>query len=145
MNQAHGMCFSVRPGIPAPPSLKTMYKALKMDYPDTFNPPPNNSGYLMPWADQGVLLLNTCLTVQAHKAASHAGKGWERLTQRAIDTVVKTQKKGVVFLAWGAHAQKRTANVASPNLVLKSKHPSPMATPGGAGFVSDSVSCSIDL
>ncbi|KFY71161.1 hypothetical protein V499_08638 [Pseudogymnoascus sp. VKM F-103] len=87
-----------------------MYKALKIDYPD-FQPPPNNGGLLTPWADRGVLLLNTCLTVRAHDANSHSGKGWERLTQKAIDAVAARRGKGAVFIAWGAAAGKRVAKV----------------------------------
>ncbi|KAK5014206.1 uracil DNA glycosylase, partial [Cryomyces antarcticus] len=86
LNQAHGLCFSVRPPTPAPPSLKNIYIALKKDYP-SFQPPPKSGGLLTPWADRGVLLLNTCLTVRAHEANSHSGKGWERFTQKVIDTV----------------------------------------------------------
>ncbi|KAH0556267.1 uracil DNA glycosylase, partial [Trichoglossum hirsutum] len=78
-NQAHGLCFSVRAPTPAPPSLKNIYTALKKDYP-SFQSPPKNGGNLIPWAESGVLLLNTCLTVRAHEANSHAGKGWERFT-----------------------------------------------------------------
>ena len=78
-NQAHGLCFSVRPPTPAPGSLKNIYIALKKDYP-TFTPPPKNGGLLTPWADRGVLLLNTCLTVRAHEANSHANHGWEKVS-----------------------------------------------------------------
>ncbi|KAL1305983.1 hypothetical protein AAFC00_004118 [Neodothiora populina] len=130
-NQAHGLCFSVRPPTPAPPSLKNMYTALRKDYP-TFQPPPNNSGLLTPWADNGVLLLNTCLTVRAHMANSHANKGWERFTQKVIDTVAAKRTRGVVFLAWGTPAQKRTAGInGSKHLVLKSVHPSPLSAHRG--------------
>jgi uracil-DNA glycosylase len=109
-----------------------MYIALRKDYP-TFQPPPNNGGLLTPWADRGVLLLNTCLTVRAHEANSHAGKGWERFTQKVIDTVAEKRRAGVVFLAWGANAQKRTAAVAKSgrHLVLKSVHPSPLSAHNG--------------
>lgn len=131
VNQAHGLCFSVRPPTVAPPSLKNMYIALKRDYPD-FKEPPNKGGLLTPWADRGVLLLNTCLTVRAHEANSHAGKGWERLTQKVIDTVVAKRTKGVVFLAWGSPAQKRCAKITGPkHLVLKSVHPSPLSAHKG--------------
>ena len=130
-NQAHGLCFSVRPPTPAPPSLKNMFIALKKDYPG-FTPPPNNKGLLTPWAEQGVLLLNTCLTVRAHEANSHANHGWERFTQKVIDTVVKVRSRGVVFLAWGTPAQKRCAKITgTKHLVLKSVHPSPLSAARG--------------
>ncbi|KAF2481473.1 uracil-DNA glycosylase-like protein [Neohortaea acidophila] len=131
INQAHGLCFSVRPPTPAPPSLKNIYIALKKDYP-TFEPPPNKGGLLTPWADRGVLLLNTCLTVRAHEANSHAGKGWERFTQKVIDTVVARRKAGVVFLAWGNPAQQRCKAISGArHLVLKSVHPSPLSAMRG--------------
>lgn len=132
-NQAHGLCFSVRPPTPAPPSLKNMYIALRKDYPE-FQAPPKNGGLLTPWADHGVLLLNTCLTVRAHEANSHSGKGWERFTQKVIDTVSTKRQNGVVFLAWGSPAQKRVAGVLPKHLVLKSVHPSPLSA--HKGFVS---------
>jgi uracil-DNA glycosylase len=133
VNQAHGLCFSVRPPTPAPPSLKNIYIALKKDYP-TFQAPPKNGGLLTPWADHGVLLLNTCLTVRAHDANSHAGKGWERFTGKVIEMVSTKRMNGVVFLAWGSPAQKRCAGVNSRHLVLKSVHPSPLSA--HKGFVS---------
>jgi len=130
-NQAHGLAFSVRPPTPAPPSLKNMYKALKNDYP-TFAPPPRNAGLLTPWADRGVLLLNTCLTVRAHEANSHANRGWERFTQKVIDLVATRRTRGVAFLAWGNHAGKRVQKVdAVRHLVLKSVHPSPLSASHG--------------
>lgn len=131
-NQAHGLCFSVRPPTPAPPSLRNIYTAIKKDYPG-FNPPPKNSGGLLtPWADQGVLLLNTCLTVRAGDANSHANHGWEKFTQKVIDTVVKLRTRGVVFLAWGSPAQKRCAGITGArHLVLKSVHPSPLSAHRG--------------
>lgn len=137
-NQAHGLCFSVRPPTPAPPSLQNMYKALKKEYP-SFEPPPNKGGLLTPWADRGVLLLNTCLTVRAHEANSHAGKGWEQFTQKVIDLVCQKRTHGVVFLAWGSPAQKRCAGInGSKHYVLKSVHPSPLSA--HKGFVSSSFS-----
>ncbi|WPG99007.1 Uracil-DNA glycosylase [Acrodontium crateriforme] len=130
-NQAHGLCFSVRPPTPAPASLRNIYIALKKDYPE-FKPPPNKGGLLTPWADSGVLLLNTCLTVRAHLPNSHAQKGWERFTQKVIDTVAKKRTRGVVFLAWGSPAQKRCAGInTTKHLVLKSVHPSPLAAHKG--------------
>ncbi len=108
-----------------------MYIALKKDYPD-FQAPPRNLGLLTPWADRGVLLLNTCLTVRAHEANSHANKGWERFTQKVIDTVVQKRTRGVVFLAWGTPAQKRCTKISrSKHLVLKSVHPSPLSASRG--------------
>ncbi|GAB7356158.1 hypothetical protein MBLNU459_g6750t1 [Dothideomycetes sp. NU459] len=130
-NQAHGLCFSVRAPTPAPPSLKNIYKALSNDYP-TFRPPPKNGGLLTPWSDRGVLLLNTCLTVRAHEANSHANQGWERFTQKVIDAVAAKRARGVVFLAWGSPAQKRCAKInGSKHLVLKSVHPSPLSAHKG--------------
>jgi uracil-DNA glycosylase len=133
-NQAHGLCFSIRPPTPAPPSLQNIYKALKIDYPD-YQPPPNRSGLLTPWADRGVLLINTCLTVRKGEANSHSGKGWELLMQKVIDTVSKVRTNGVVFLAWGTPAQNRVKGIpADKHLILKSVHPSPLSA--SRGFVS---------
>ncbi|KAK1755042.1 uracil-DNA glycosylase-like protein [Echria macrotheca] len=130
-NQAHGLAFSVRPPTPAPPSLKNMYTCLKNDYP-TFEPPPNRGGLLTPWADRGVLMLNTCLTVRAHEAGSHANRGWERFTQRVIDLVAAKRTRGVVFMAWGTPAGKRVTKVdAKRHLVLKAVHPSPLSAARG--------------
>ncbi|KAI0151647.1 uracil-DNA glycosylase [Xylariaceae sp. FL1272] len=130
-NQAHGLCFSVRPPTPAPPSLKNMYKCLKIDYP-TFVPPPANGGLLTPWAERGVLMLNTCLTVRAHKANSHQKRGWEAFTQRVIDLVAAKRTRGVVFLAWGSPAAGRVVKVdKNRHLVLKSVHPSPLSAMRG--------------
>lgn len=123
----------MRPPTRAPPSLKNMYTAIARDYPD-FKPPPNNSGLLTPWASRGVLLLNSALTVRAHEANSHAGKGWERLTRRVVELVDRSRRSGVVFLAWGAHAQERCSKVGARHLVLKSVHPSPLSA--HRGFVS---------
>ncbi|KAM5355500.1 hypothetical protein ACJ41O_002146 [Fusarium nematophilum] len=130
-NQAHGMAFSVRPPTPAPPSLKNMYIALKKDYP-AFVPPPNRGGLLTPWADRGVLMLNTCLTVRAHEANSHSNRGWERFTQRVIDLVAQKRTRGVVFMAWGTPAGKRVQKVDRvKHLVLQSVHPSPLSAARG--------------
>jgi len=130
-NQAHGLCFSVRPPTPAPPSLQNIYIALKNDYP-AFQAPPNKSGLLTPWADRGVLLLNTCLTVRAHNANSHAKQGWERFTQQAINTVAKVRTHGVVFLAWGSPAGKRVVHInKQKHCVLQSVHPSPLSARNG--------------
>jgi uracil-DNA glycosylase len=108
-----------------------MYIALKNDYP-SFTPPPKNGGLLTPWAEQGVLMLNTCLTVRAHEANSHSNKGWERFTQKVIDTVAKVRGRGVVFLAWGTPAAKRVAKInKAKHLVLQSVHPSPLSAHKG--------------
>lgn len=133
-NQAHGLAFSVRPPTPAPPSLVNIYTGIKNDYP-TFQPPPNKGGLLIPWAERGVLMLNTCLTVRAHQAASHSNKGWERFTQKAIDTVARVRTNGVVFLAWGSPAGKRVAGInRQKHCVLQSVHPSPLSA--HRGFLS---------
>lgn len=125
------MAFSVRPPTPAPPSLRNMYIALKKDYP-AFVEPPNRGGLLIPWADRGVLMLNTCLTVRAHDAFSHANRGWERLTQKVIDLIAKKRTRGVVFMAWGTPAGKRVQKVDKQrHLVLNSVHPSPLSAPRG--------------
>ncbi|KAI9047824.1 hypothetical protein LZ554_008532 [Drepanopeziza brunnea f. sp. 'monogermtubi'] len=131
VNQAHGLAFSVRAPTPAPPSLKNMYKGLKIDYPD-FSPPPKNGGLLTPWADRGVLLLNTCLTVRAHEANSHSNRGWEKFTQKVIDIVAAKRTRGVAFLAWGTPAGKRVGKVnREKHLVLMSVHPSPLSASRG--------------
>ena len=133
-NQAHGLCFSIRPPNPAPPSLMNIYKALEKEYPD-YKRPPNKGGLLTPWAERGVLLINTCLTVRRSEANSHSGKGWELLMQKVIDTVAKVRTNGVVFLAWGSPAQQRTKGIpVDKHLVLKSVHPSPLSA--ARGFVS---------
>ena len=108
-----------------------MYIALKNDYSD-FTPPPNRGGLLTPWADRGVLLLNTCLTVRAHEAKSHGSRGWERLTQRAIDLVAARRPRGVVFMAWGTPAGMCVKKVdTTKHLVLKAVHPSPLSASRG--------------
>lgn len=108
-----------------------MYKALKKDYP-AFVEPANKSGLLVPWADRGVLMLNTCLTVRAHEAFSHSNRGWEQFTQKVIDLVAKKRTRGVVFMAWGTPAGKRVAKIdKSRHLVLNSVHPSPLSASRG--------------
>ncbi|RKP14964.1 uracil-DNA glycosylase-like protein [Piptocephalis cylindrospora] len=127
-NQAHGLCFSVRKGIPPPPSLVNMYKELTLEDP-SFSPPKH--GYLGGWASQGVLMLNTTLTVRAHQAASHAGQGWENLTDAVIETVNK-RKRNVVFILWGAHAQKKGRGIdKKKHLILQGPHPSPLSAHRG--------------
>ncbi|KAF2752176.1 uracil-DNA glycosylase [Sporormia fimetaria CBS 119925] len=135
-NQAHGLCFSVLPPTPAPPSLRNIYIALKNDYPD-FEKPPKNGGLLTPWSDRGVLMINTCLTVRRGEANSHAGKGWETLTQKVIDTVARERKQGVVFLAWGKPAEGRVKGVdAKRHCILKAQHPSPLSAHRPPGFAN---------
>ncbi|KAG6011652.1 hypothetical protein E4U43_008195 [Claviceps pusilla] len=130
-HQAHGLAFSVRPPTPAPPSLKNVYIALKKDYP-AFVPPPDRGGLLTPWADRGVLLLNTCLTVRAHEANSHSNRGWERFTQKVIDLVAQKRTRGVVFMAWGTPAGKRVQKIdKQKHLILQSVHPSPLSASRG--------------
>jgi uracil-DNA glycosylase len=125
--QAHGLCFSVLPGVQPPPSLLNIYKELQRD--TGFVPPAH--GYLQSWADQGVLLLNAVLTVERFKAASHQGKGWERFTDRIV-SVLNEQKAGLVFLLWGSYAQKKGQFInRSRHLVLESAHPSPLSAHRG--------------
>lgn len=127
-NQAHGLSFSVRPGIPAPPSLMNMYKELANDIPGFTIP---QHGCLQSWAEQGVLLLNTVLTVEAGQAHSHANLGWETFTDRVI-SVLNEKREGIVFLLWGSHAQKK-GNIIDTQRhhVLKSPHPSPLSAHRG--------------
>lgn len=128
VGQAHGLCFSVQPPTPAPPSLKNMYKALKKDYP-SFRVP--SHGNLLSWADQGVLLLNTCLTVRAHQANSHQKHGWEQFTQKVLD-VVAARDQGAVFMAWGKPAQERVKGLdTKKHMKLESVHPSPLSAARG--------------
>ncbi|KAH9983086.1 uracil-DNA glycosylase [Russula compacta] len=137
--QAHGLCFSVPPGVTAPPSLKNIYAEIKAEYGD-FVPPKH--GNLTAWAEGGVLMLNTCLTVRAHSAGSHQGKGWEQFTDRVIEVVDRYGGanlgnksgvgRGVVFLAWGAWAAKRVAKLdKTKHLILSSAHPSPLSARKG--------------
>jgi uracil-DNA glycosylase len=122
-NQAHGLCFSVQPGIPVPPSLVNIYKELATDVGFT----PVRHGHLETWAKQGVLLLNTSLTVEQGNAASHRGKGWEPFTDRAIETVSQ-HAHPCVFLLWGGHAlQKKALINQGRHLVLEAPHPSPLS------------------
>jgi len=124
--QAHGMCFSVLPGVKPPPSLKNMYKELQEDVPSFKTP---DHGYLLPWAQQGVLLLNATLTVrEGHKEAnSHSKCGWQKFTDEVIK-VVNTRTEGVVFLLWGGFAQKKGKIVdTTRHRVLETGHPSPLS------------------
>ncbi|KAK9459671.1 uracil-DNA glycosylase-like protein [Lipomyces oligophaga] len=130
-NQAHGLAFSVLPPTPTPPSLRNIFISLKNDYPE-FVPPANKLGDLTPWAERGVLLLNTCLTVRAHSANSHAGKGWEQFTEKVISVVAENRSKGVVFLAWGSPAGKRIEKIDKrKHCILRSVHPSPLSASRG--------------
>lgn len=126
-NQAHGLSFSVQPGVKVPPSLANIYKELAGDVGFT----PVRHGSLVSWATQGVLLLNTALTVEQGNAASHRGKGWEQFTDRAIETVSQ-HASPCVFLLWGSHArQKKTLIDQQRHLVLESPHPSPLSAHRG--------------
>lgn len=126
--QAHGLCFSVLPGVKVPPSLLNIYKELNSDL--GLNMPPNN-GDLSHWADQGVLLLNATLTVEAHRAGSHQNRGWEQFTDTAIATL-NTETEGLVFMLWGSYAQKKGAHIdQSKHLVLQAPHPSPLSAHRG--------------
>ncbi|ACU74156.1 uracil-DNA glycosylase [Catenulispora acidiphila DSM 44928] len=121
--QAHGMCFSVRPGVRIPPSLRNMYKELDTD----LGVAPVKHGYLKAWADQGVLLLNTVLTVRAHEPASHKDRGWEKFTDAVIKDV-SAREKPVVFVLWGAHAKKKAKLIdASRHAIVQGAHPSPLS------------------
>jgi uracil-DNA glycosylase len=127
--QAHGLCFSVKPGVPPPPSLVNIFKELTHEYPADFVFP--DSGYLAPWAERGVLLLNTVLTVRASQANSHKGKGWEQLTDRIIELLDK-RRDPMVFMLWGANARAKKALLTNPaHLVLEVPHPSPLSASSG--------------
>ena len=122
-NQAHGLSFSVKPGQDIPPSLQNIYKELNDDL-GCYIP---DNGYLQKWAEQGVLLLNTVLTVRAHEANSHKGKGWEQFTD-AIIKVVNEIDRPIVYFLWGAPAQKKAAMLNNPkHLILQAPHPSPLS------------------
>lgn len=125
--QAHGLCFSVNEGVTFPPSLVNIFKEIKADIGSEMP----TSGDLTRWAQQGVLLLNSTLTVRAHQAASHAGHGWERFTDAAIKALAE-KRDNLVFILWGAYAQKKGAFIdRSRHLVLSSAHPSPLSAYNG--------------
>ena len=125
-NQAHGMCFSVLPGTDTPPSLVNIFKEIKADLGIA-----NTNPYLMKWAEQGVLLLNTVLTVRAGQANSHKGKGWETLTDSIIRHLNKSDTP-IVYLLWGANARSKKALITNPNhLILETVHPSPLSAYNG--------------
>jgi uracil-DNA glycosylase len=126
-NQAHGLSFSVKPGVPAPPSLVNIYKELKDDL-GCFIP---NNGYLKKWADQGVLLLNTALTVRAREANSHRNKGWEIFTD-AIISILNKREKPIVFILWGSNAISKEKLITNKiHYIIKAPHPSPLSAHRG--------------
>ena len=127
VNQAHGMCFSVNPGVKIPPSLVNIYKELHDDL-GCYIP---NNGYLIPWSDQGVLLLNTALTVRAHEANSHKNIGWEIFTDDIIK-LLNTREDPVIFVLWGANARRKKEFIdVSRHYVLEAPHPSPLSASRG--------------
>lgn len=124
--QAHGLSFSVKPGVPIPPSLQNVYKELETDL--GIKPP--DHGYLMPWAEQGVFLLNSVLTVQAYKPSSHRQKGWELFTDAAIR--VLNERDPMVFILWGKYAQAKQPLInGTKHTIIKSAHPSPLSATYG--------------
>lgn len=126
-NQAHGLCFSVQEGNPLPPSLQNIFKELKAE----LDVPTPTHGDLTKWARQGVLLLNTVLTVEKGISGSHHGKGWEQFTDRVIQ-ILNERKEPLVFVLWGSPAQKKSALISNPHhLILKSPHPSPLSAHRG--------------
>ena len=136
--QAHGLCFSVQPGVALPPSLVNIFEEINTDMADDDVPcgrrdgaVPARRGCLAPWARQGVLLLNAVLTVVAGRAGSHQGRGWETFTDRVVE-VVNRERDHVVFMLWGSYAQKKGASVdTSRHLVLTAPHPSPLSAHRG--------------
>ncbi|CEP79424.1 uracil-DNA glycosylase [Paraclostridium sordellii] len=126
-NQAHGLAFSVKPGVKTPPSLLNMYKELNSEY-GCFIP---NNGYLVPWTEQGVLLLNTALTVRAHEANSHKGKGWEIFTDNIIKLLNERQDP-VIFVLWGNNARSKKKLIdTQKHYIIESAHPSPLSASRG--------------
>jgi len=125
--QAHGLCFSVKPGVKTPPSLQNIYREIHAE----FGFPIPQHGYLTSWADQGVLLLNSVLSVEKARAASHQGKGWERFTDRVVE-LINRERESVVFLLWGSYAQRKGAMIdTSRHCVLTAPHPSPLSAHRG--------------
>ncbi len=125
--QAHGLCFSVLPGVAPPPSLQNVFKEIQRD----LGVPPPDHGCLLPWARQGVLLLNSVLTVERGAAGSHAGKGWEGFTDACIEALNR-EREGLVFLLWGSHAQSKGKLIETArHRVLKAPHPSPLSAHRG--------------
>ncbi len=127
VNQAHGLSFSVKPYVDIPPSLANIYKELR----DDLGVAPPHHGYLVKWAQEGVLLLNSILTVRAHQAASHKSLGWEKFTDRII-SMLNERQKPVVFLLWGGFAQSKAPLITNPrHLIIESAHPSPLSANRG--------------
>jgi len=127
INQAHGLSFSVPPGVPVPPSLSNIYRELW----DDLGIAPVRHGWLMPWARDGVLLLNSVLSVEHGRPASHRGRGWEIFTDRIIH-LIDSELQAVVFILWGSYAKKKTAHVdANRHLLLSAPHPSPLSASRG--------------
>lgn len=125
--QAHGLCFSVKPGVPLPGSLRNMFKELN----DDLDIPPATNGYLVKWAEQGMLMLNAVLTVRAGQPNSHKGKGWEMFTDAAI-RAVNDKEDPVVFVLWGAYAQKKIKLIDTDrHTIIQSAHPSPLSAANG--------------
>jgi uracil-DNA glycosylase len=124
--QAHGLCFSVRPGVRTPESLKNIYTELQADV----GAKPVKHGYLASWSRQGVLMLNACLTVRAKTPNSHAGKGWEKFTDAALKAVNELPRP-VVFVLWGAYAQKKIPLIGDRHVILRAAHPSPFSAANG--------------
>lgn len=126
-HQAHGLCFSVLPGVATPPSLQNIYKEIQRD----LQSPIPKHGFLQSWANQGVFLLNATLTVEQAHAGAHQGQGWEQFTDRAIQ-IVNEQREGVVFLLWGSYAQKKGQFIdGRKHLILRAPHPSPLSAHRG--------------
>ena len=126
-NQAHGLCFSVLPPTPPPPSLQNIYKEIKKDIGQVID----NSGNLTHWTKQGVLLLNATLTVRAHQAGSHQNQGWEEFPDAVIKTI-SDKKANVVFMLWGNYAKKKGVNIdQQKHLILEASHPSPFSAYSG--------------
>ncbi len=129
--QAHGLCFSVRPGIAAPPSLVNIFNEITRDLgAAAFAGGRPDHGCLLPWAKQGVLLLNSVLTVEDGKPGSHAGRGWEEFTDAVVQRLA-AEREGLVFMLWGAYAQKKGAMIGRQHCVLRSTHPSPLSAHRG--------------
>ncbi len=129
--QAHGLCFSVQPGVPLPPSLLNIFKEIDDDLQLSPGMAASNRGCLTPWAAQGVLLLNAVLSVEHGRAASHQNKGWERFTDCVVSRIA-ARREGLVFMLWGSYAQKKGAAVDSRrHCVLKAPHPSPLSAHRG--------------
>lgn len=125
--QAHGLCFSVPPGVPVPPSLRNIFAEIERD----LRIPPPDHGCLLPWARQGVLLLNAVLTVESGRAGSHQGRGWEAFTDRAVRALAE-ERENLVFMLWGSYAQKKGQFIdARRHRVLRAPHPSPLSAHRG--------------